>query len=167
MNERSLAFWTERLDQGKRLVAVGGSDAHFHHKPHPAKLGQPCMFILPDGARSPAAVLAGLRQGHAFVTESPDGPQLYLKSGEAIQGDTVPRPYDNRLVVGISVLGGKGTTLEIYRRGGRVERVPVGMHDVRITRTVDVRDSGYVRAQLVDADGQTVRALTNPIYIEG
>lgn len=167
LNDQSLAFWVQRLDEGKRLVAVGGSDSHYHHKPHPAQLGEPCLFILPDAVRSPLGVLAGLRQGHAFVTESPTGPQLYLTSGAAIQGDAVARPADNRLPIRIRVVGGQGASLEIHRRGGQVERVHIDSDDLTVERTVELGDSAYVRAQLLAADGETVRALTNPIYIDG
>jgi hypothetical protein len=164
-NTASLAFWTQRLDAGQRLVAVGGSDSHFHHKPHPAQLGQPCMFILPDGRRSPQGVLDGLRQGHAFISESPDGPQLRLTSGDAIMGDSVSRPADNQLPVSVEVIGGSGAVLELHTRGN-VERIPVEIDNQVITRIVDVSDTPYVRAQLVDPASGHVRALTNPIYVE-
>lgn len=165
MNAMSLSFWTRRLDAGQRLVAVGGSDSHFHHKPHAAQLGQPCMFILPDGKRSPLAVVNGLRKGHAFVTEAPDGPQLYLASGNAIMGDSVTRPADNHLPVSVRVVGGAGATLELHMRGS-VERMRIEGDYAQLERWVDVSDSPYVRVQLVAADGRTMRALTNPIYLD-
>ncbi len=165
LNTASLAFWSQRLDEGKRLVAVGGSDSHFHHKPHPAQLGKPCMFILPDGARSPQAVVNGLRKGHAFISESPDGPQLYLTSGDALMGDSVARPADNRLLVAVQAVGGNGAVLELHTRAN-VERVPVDSDDAHIERVVDMSDTPYVRAQLVDLASGNVRALANPIFID-
>jgi len=39
---------------------------------------------------SPADILSGLKQGHAYITFAPDGPRLDMTAGEAILGDSVP-----------------------------------------------------------------------------
>jgi len=38
---------------------------------------------------SPADILSGLKQGHAFITFAPDGPTLEMTAGDAIIGDSV------------------------------------------------------------------------------
>ena len=74
LNEECLAFWEAKLRNGKRFSAVGGSDNHFLKREHHASLAVPTTYIYCEGDPSAAALLDGLRAGHAFVTESPDGP---------------------------------------------------------------------------------------------
>ena len=38
---------------------------------------------------SPADLLSGLRQGHAYITFAPNGPTLEMTAGDAILGDSV------------------------------------------------------------------------------
>ena len=81
-NGRSLALWDEMLRAGRRVVAVGGSD---HHLPDPAEglppepggLGRPTTWVYADDL-STAAILAGVRAGHTFISASPRGPRLWL-----------------------------------------------------------------------------------------
>ena len=163
-NPTALAYWEERLRRGERYVAVGGSDTHFLKREHRAKLGQPTTWIYCPGDPSPAALINALRAGHAFVTESPDGPQIHFKAGDAMMGDAIQRPADGQLNVNVHVMNGSGTTLQLIGASGCVFSDCVAGDDWQVRPTLHIGDTPYVRAQLISTNG-TVRALTNPIYL--
>jgi len=86
-NLRAVGLWQSMLMAGKKVPICGGSDYHRDH-----------LFIMPGGpttcvyamSASPADILSGLRQGHAYITFSPNGPTLEITAGDAIPGDSVP-----------------------------------------------------------------------------
>jgi hypothetical protein len=86
-NLQALGFWNTLLAAGKKIPICGGSDYHRDH-----------LFILPGGpttcvyamSASPADILSGLRQGHAYIAFAPNGPTLEMTAGDALPGDSVP-----------------------------------------------------------------------------
>lgn len=86
-NLQAVAYWQSLLVSGKKVPICGGSD---YHRDQPFQfLGGPttCIYALSPG---PADILAGLKQGHAYITFAPDGPTLEMTAGEAGLGDSVP-----------------------------------------------------------------------------
>jgi hypothetical protein len=167
-NGEALAYWESRLQTGERLVAVGGSDAHFLARPHIAKIGTPTTWIFCPDQPTAANLLTGLRAGHAFISDGPDGPQLYLSSDSAIMGDSVVRPASGELEVMARVVDGAGLHLELLGAAGLLAQGAVSEADQTSHFEVPVGLTPYVRAQLTTtgADPGMVRALTNPIYLE-
>ena len=86
-NLRAVGLWQTMLMAGKKVPVCGGSDYHRDQ-----------LFLFPGGpttcvhamSASPADILSGLRQGHAYITFAPDGPSLDMTAGDAIPGDSVP-----------------------------------------------------------------------------
>jgi len=86
-NLRAVGLWQSMLMAGKKVPICGGSDYHRDH-----------LFIMPGGpttcvyamSASPADILSGLREGHAYITFAPNGPTLEMAAGDAIPGDSVP-----------------------------------------------------------------------------
>lgn len=167
LNTKCLSFWEERLARGERLTAVGGSDHHFTHKSHIARLGHPTTFVYTMHELDGKEVLNALHAGHAFVTESPDGPQLHLQAQNVMMGDAVNRPSDDQLEITTSVKGGEGSRLEIRGASGVRVTHEVLTSSVELKCLVSTAGTAYIRAQLVDPASGYVRALTNPIYITG
>jgi hypothetical protein len=167
MNDVALAFWEERLHRGERLVAVGGSDMHRLNVKGEARLGTPTTWIYCPGEPTAARLLEELRAGHAFLSDAPDGPRLYISSGDAMTGDVVRRQGDT-LDVAVRVAGGAGLTLQLIGSDGILRATPVAQDDQPFIFTVSIAQTRYVRAQLIqpNSDDLVVRALTNPIYIE-
>jgi hypothetical protein len=165
-NETCLKFWETRLKQGKRLVAVGGSDCHRLSATSGAQFAHPTNYIHCDGDPSAAGLLRELRAGHSFVTCAPDGPQLRFTSGTAMMGDSLPRPANQRLVIEVKVLGGSKGQLEVCTaQGVAISRLMTDDH-AHLQLEIDVMDTPYVRVQLRDPDNHTMLALTNPIYLD-
>ncbi|MCZ7547470.1 MAG: CehA/McbA family metallohydrolase [Anaerolineae bacterium] len=169
-NWEALAFWEKRLRQGRRLTAVGGSDAHrlTAHAQEIARIGVPTTWVYCPGAPTAQGILDGLRAGHAFVSEQPAGPQLYLSAGGALMGDRMPPPPDGEAALRVRAVGAAGLTLELHDASGLRAALPVAGDDETQPIPLDVAESRYVRAQLTEpGPGGTpvVRALTNPLYI--
>lgn len=167
-NSDSLSYWESRLRAGERLVAVGGSDGHYLHRPHIARIGTPTMWIHCPEPPTAANLLAALRSGHAFISDAPDGPQLYLGSADTLMGDTVARPPSGTLEVRVRAVNGAGLQVALYGAGGPLADAIISSDDQMRTFSVPVGTTPYVRAELVDpgSDPRNLRALTNPIYLE-
>lgn len=162
LNDHCLAFWEERLRDGHRLVAVGGSDFHFSKQEHLAKLGTPTNFIYCPDVVSASNLIHHLRAGHSFISESPDGARLDLRAGAAMMGDTVISA--DPIVLQVAVEGGGASELQICTEVGVIARFPVSDRSQSFALTLPTDAIGYVRAQLVDPGTGQVRALTNPIF---
>jgi hypothetical protein len=158
LNAASLAHWEELLRRGTRCAAVGGSDTHYLKRGdvpprHQDALGTPTTWVQIEGPPTVSAILAALRDGRSFVSESPRGPQLYLEPDRGRTGRVVAEVRD-----------GAGSTLMLLSDSGAVDAAPVNgaTWDRAFDLPVDIR---YVRAQLVGTNGD-VRAITNPIWAD-
>jgi hypothetical protein len=86
-NLQAIGLWQGMLAAGRKVPICGGSD---YHRNHPfIFVGGPTTCVHAMSA-SPADILDGLRQGHAYVTFAPNGPALEMTAGDAILGDSVP-----------------------------------------------------------------------------
>jgi predicted metal-dependent phosphoesterase TrpH len=166
-NSIALAYWESKIRDGGRYVAVGGSDAHFLKRDHVATLGTPTTWIYCPGDPSPAALLQGLRSGHAFMSASPIGPELYLQSGDAIMGDTISHIDDTPLTFDLQAVNARGSILELIDDAGKTIEFQIENDQWRQSVQIDVSKLRYIRAQLVEDNhsSRAVTALTNPIYI--
>ncbi|MCK6576718.1 MAG: CehA/McbA family metallohydrolase [Anaerolineae bacterium] len=164
LNSASLAFWEVRLKRGERLVAVGGSDHHFSHRPHIARLGFPTLrvYVAPDRAPTARDILDAIRAGHCIITEAPDGPGITLNAGGSMMGDHLLRPADDQIALDLAVTGGAGGTLQLVGSDGILTEADITQDDQRLHLALKLGGSLYVRAQLTDS-GQ-MRTLTNPLY---
>src|SRR5438093_845756 len=158
LNAASLAFWESHWRRGDRSVALGGSDTHYLHgrdlgARDADSLGTPTTWVQVGDRRTVDAILAALREGRSFVSESPRGPQLYLEPDPARVGR-----------VSVEVRDGAGAVLVLLSEAGAVETAAVS--DPAWDRTFDVpAGASYVRAQLAGANGN-IRALTNPLWTD-
>jgi hypothetical protein len=156
LNAISLVVWEDLLQAGRRIVAVGGSDTHklkgqdTGFLPR-AKLGEPTIWVKPEGPLTVDSVLEGLRLGRSFLSVSPNGPQLIL------QAET---PGELRIRAG----GARGDTLMVIAGGDLLESHVIDRDDWSITVRVPP-SAPYVRAQIVDR-ALNMKALTNPIWQE-
>lgn len=188
----SLERYQQRLARGLRLSAIGGSDFHQPDRllpEGPLVLARPTTVLwLPE--LSEDAVLAAMKSGHGYITESPTGPHLEMTSGDTVMG-AAARTVTS---VDVTVRGAAGDRLVLIDASGVVADVEIASDDWQAT----VPLSGvrlFVRAEIVAArsrerlvaeftaalDGRELpwqlrgadlaeqpirRALGNPIYIE-
>jgi hypothetical protein len=158
LNTASVTFWEQRLQQGERVVALGGSDTHYLHRldpdpRHAQSLGTPTTWVNAGESPSVATILAALRKGRSFISESPRGPQIYLETDRGRAGR-----------VAVEIRDADGAILQLLSDVGGVGSVEITHPSWDATFEVPAK-ARYVRAQLLGATGD-VRALTNPIWAE-
>ncbi|MBP3962849.1 CehA/McbA family metallohydrolase [Paenibacillus lignilyticus] len=111
LNERALTWWQEQLSQGRRVIALGGSDTH--RVDRFVKHGRPTASVWTE-TDTVQGVLAGIREGRVVLQFDPDETCMALTSGEYGIGDTIPR-------VAVEELGGVPLTIDIC--GAKGDRV--------------------------------------------
>ncbi len=162
LNPISLAYWEALLRRGVRTTAIGGSDTHrlrTAHRPRfgipDARFGTPTTFIRTgDGPPTIASVLAALRRGDCFMSESPDGPELYGSR-------TADGP---EAALRVRVVGAMGETLSVIGPDGAVVAAAVPSADW----STDVSfppGTPWLRAQVTDRVGR-VRVLSNAVWVD-
>lgn len=152
-NHVALRRWQRRLAEGRRLVAIGGSDFHqpgAEPEGNPATLARPCTRLW-CAELSVDGILDAMRAGRSVVTEAPGGPHLVLRAGETMQGGTVP----DIAAVEVEVTGAAGETLELWDATGRIASAPIA-HEIQAIglRVAPVR---FVRAQIVASATRAAR----------
>ncbi|WDR01312.1 CehA/McbA family metallohydrolase [Devosia algicola] len=187
----ALERWQQRLASGLRISAIGGSD---YHQPArlmpegPLVLARPTTVLwLPE--LSEDAVLAAMKTGHGYITESPNGPSLVVTVDGQPMGSRIVRPA----MAQVTVSGARGDQLSWIDASGEIGSAPIETDDwqfefpastaQRFLRAEIVADASRERLgtefqaliagrelpwQLRDvnlADQTIRRALSNPIYI--
>ena len=158
LNTVSLAYWEELLRRGIRKVALSGSDTHYLKQaerrgfpvPH---FGSPTMFIhIGDAPLTVTSVLDALRRGDCFLSESPAGPELYVRAtATGAKG-----------ALWVRVAGAAGDTLSIIGPDGAIFAAAIPKPDW----TTDVAfptGAPWLRAQVTDRLGR-VCALSQAIW---
>ncbi|MBW3625045.1 MAG: CehA/McbA family metallohydrolase, partial [Armatimonadetes bacterium] len=163
-DRQALNLWDDLLRSGRRIHALGGTDYHRGEDPL-----LPVVWVHADRLSQPA-IMEGLRQGRAFLSESPKGPELYLTAneGKTLPGDTLLVNRGRGSVpVEVRVRGGKGLTLRLI--GPDLDRqIRVEGDEITIREAITgdaARPRSYLRAELLREDGR-MAALTNPIYLQ-
>lgn len=166
-NARALAWWHDQLVQGRRLVAVGGSDVH--RPDRWVRHAMPCTWVLAE-AKTSEAILRGIAQGRVVITCAPDGPFVELMCGSARVGDTA-RARRERAPVRLRLAG--------LQAGDRVKLIgPAGAAAEWTAEEDGEREldagtgpaeaGGFVRAEVwrrfPEADAMLPAAVTNPIF---
>ena len=167
LDEVAVGFWQEQLVQGKRITAIGGSDAHSP----PDMIGIPTTVVRVEGSKSQEAVVQGVRAGKVYVVE---GRGMEVSFGVE---------YLNKGCEGRAEMG---DVLPGAEMGGDAKAVFVGNgFERRAAKLCWISEQGYFRNDSV-ADGQRMEqgveglrfirvevrnetdallGLTNPIYL--
>jgi hypothetical protein len=151
----AVALWDRHLSLGKRVRAVGGSDAHM-----PQGVGCVWTAVFADQCRR-RTVLRELAAGHCYVS---DGPALDLSCGGARMGDAVERSEPLELQVEAFDVEGlhrvslvsQGAQIHTWRCEG----------SPRVSETWAWRPDAsarYVRLEVLSADCR--RGFSNPLYL--
>lgn len=97
-------WWVNRLLDGKKISAVGGSDFHKEYVPGVKLLiSCPTTIVLAE-ENTPDAILKAMREGRCVITNSPSSTMIDLTCGTAVIGDTVPFEKGKRIDVKLTRL---------------------------------------------------------------
>jgi hypothetical protein len=185
-------FWQARLNEGRRLTGVGGSDDHGASTRAGSAVGTPANAIFATSL-SEAGLLAGIRAGHLYVkTRGPEGPDvrftapgmkpssspegLHFEGAQsspeglvyegAMMGDVVTLDAaTKRVQFRVVAINAGGQMVDVIRNGKVVEGASaraVAGNEMTLDVSVDVARGDNVRVTIRDAAGVTV--FTNPIY---
>ncbi len=156
-NERALALWYEWLNQGRRLVATAGSDAH-----GPGGFsGQVGRDVVWSPGLSEETILGSIAAGHLYLSAGPHLELVAASGGrEAGMGETL----DAEAAEVRTVWRGcpSGTLLRLVGDGVVLAEGRAGDDG---TRRWDGITARWCVAELRDRAGG-VLALTNPVYLE-
>ncbi|TDW27418.1 putative metal-dependent phosphoesterase TrpH [Rhizobium azibense] len=187
----SLERYQRRLSSGLKISAIGGSDFHQPARlmpEGPLALARPTTVLWLEEL-SEEAILAAMKAGRGYVTESPSGPHLALTVNGKPMGETVSGPVFAEAEVG----GAKGDRLVFLDATGVLVDQPI--EDDAWTGRFSGKPKTFLRAEVIaeesrarllseftaaisgtslpwqlrgsDIHGQPIRrALSNPVYIE-
>ena len=85
-NMKCVSWWQEQLLSGRKLPVVGGSD--FHRFRTGSTIGSPSVGLYAL-SEAPSDIYAAIRAGNCFITESPQGPSVFMRCMDKIMGETV------------------------------------------------------------------------------
>jgi predicted metal-dependent phosphoesterase TrpH len=162
LNNLSIGYWADELNRGSAgswPVGLGGSDAHKNRTrgsaANPlseATMGYPTLWIQTDQPLTPESILDAIRAGRCFISESPSGPQIYVRT----DGDEIHA----------RIVGAKGDALLAIGPHGCVVAEAISGADACFSwPTDDLResDADYVRFEIHTPTGG-IRALSNPVW---
>jgi hypothetical protein len=187
----SLGRYQERLAAGLKITAIGGSDFHQPARlmpEGPLVLARPTTVLWLDEL-SEDAVLAAMKAGCGYVTESPDGPHLALTANGRPMGSTVAgavtataevKRAEGDTLVWLDATGVlKSTTIGATDWTGhfagrpktflRAEIIATASRDHLVAEFRAALDGRSLPWQLQDVDiaSQPIRrAICNPVYVE-
>jgi hypothetical protein len=181
-NYQSLAVWDEQLRQGKRVVAVGGSDKHV--APYSGEsawydVGTPCTWVYADDL-STGAIMRAVRSGRVYVSATPAGPRLKMVVSESgPTGAGVGMGEDIRVSPGATlriectVRGAQGALLRLVSPAETLETA-IDDNDFRACWEIAARTSAYWRPEVIeppeiplDQEPAALMALAigNPVFV--
>jgi predicted metal-dependent phosphoesterase TrpH len=167
-------FWQQRLNEGFRMTAIGGSDNHNAsiEPDHGSTVGRPTTVVYAANL-SERAVLDAIRAGHVFVDllgSRDRAIALTATAGSqtAMMGDTMKAPAGTAIHLSLTVDNLEGAHPELIRDGevaqfGNVS--PIGaQHEVRELEQTSDGKRHWLRVNIRAQDGQLL-VLGNVIYL--
>jgi hypothetical protein len=159
-NEDSLALWYDWLNQGYRMIATAGTDAHSFE---PAlEVG---FSVVYAEALSQAAILEAIRRGHLYLSA---GPKITFvarpeEGSRALipMGDALPAGAAAEIVVGWEGCP-SGAWLRLVANGQPLAEWEAEGDGSR-TWPIALRHARWCLVEVRDAGGRMI-ALTNPIF---
>lgn len=152
---KTIADYQTLLCSGRKIVAIGNSDAHRNHS-----VRYDFNWVL-STAKSSEAIMEAIKAGRSFLTTSVNGPIISMSSGDAVMGATVSREAGRTVDIGISGVP-DGANVKVYTSAGLLSDSPAEGGAFKVS--VPVSDYKFVRCE-VWLNG-VIAALSNPIYID-
>lgn len=173
-DEISIHQWDGTLVESARrggawLPAVGDSDSHNDTQ----VVGLPQNVVLAD-ALSRDAVLAGVRAGHVYVTESADVALAFSASGggrRAGIGERLRAARDTDVTVSLTARGAAGCVVRFITDEGQLAQYQLGDGaEQTVTWTTSPQNAAYVRAEVrrlvpTATTPDTMVGFTNPVFL--
>ena len=144
-NVYCLEWWADKLLNGEFIPAVGGSDYHRDYAVTKL-LCVPTTYVYAE-SNSIEDVLAAIKRGNVFVTNSPKAPCLFLTAGEAVPGDKVLLSETDSVHIQLGKLKA-GHTLRVYHNENIICEVKAKHTMTDIELDIPITEKGFVRADV-------------------
>lgn len=144
-NVKNMKWWTDKLMQGLKIAAVGGSDYHKNYAGLDI-LAVPTT-ITHAKSNSPDDILQALTEGRSVVTNRPDSSMIYLECEGAQLGDTVSLKDGLTGKCTVTKLM-PGFELKIYNNDKVIYRHKAIRYEKEFTTHFGVRERGFIRAEI-------------------
>lgn len=166
-----VGFWYARLNEGKHLTGIGGSD---NHDPDAAGgkagVGRPTTVVRARELSMPA-ILDGIRAGNVFIDVEGTRDRLLeveAVSGKqrAVMGETLA--VRGKLNVAVHVVGAEGGTIDLIANGVAVagKQAPVASGDQRVAIALDRKEAcGWISINVRSTAGRPW-LIGNPVYVD-
>ena len=165
-NLQAIGLWQKLLLAGKKVPICAGSD--YHRDALLLFPGGPatCVYAMSAG---PSDILEALKQGHAFITFSVNGPMLEMTAGEAMLGDSVEFSRVKRLDVQLSGLLAGDVVQVVTSRGSASILTAETNGDMHGFYTMERPGFAFVEVLRSFLPGLPLlpALLSNPIYFDG
>jgi hypothetical protein len=167
-DELSLRLWHQQLRNGRRIVAVGGSDSHGPHQP----VGRPQTVVHTDDL-SPRNLISAIRRGRCYVAES-SAIMLALNASldegttVASPGETLRVPPGATVTVTATVRGAPDASIAVITDAGCVRRARTDDSGEGTVQWTASGDSRFARVEVRRAGRgrfPSMLALTNPVWL--
>ncbi len=157
-NEKALALWYDWLNQGVRLAATAGSDAHGPRD----YASRPGFNVIYAEVLSEAALLEGVLAGRLYLSS---GPQLTFQAQDDdgatwMLGDTVTRPVTFEVRWRDCP---PDAEMRVIVNGRLLHALPAGSEGAH-TWTLTPDEADWVTVEIRDKSG-VMLAVTNPIFL--
>jgi len=165
-NLQAIGLWQKLLMEGKKIPICAGSDYH-----------RDSLLLFPGGpttcvyamSNSPRDILMAIKQGHAFLTYSVNGPMLELTAGNAILGDSVE--FSTQKDFGYQVSGLiTGDVVQVVTPRGSISVLKAEADGtIRSSYTVETPGFAFIEILRSFLPGLPLlpAAISNPIYFDG
>ncbi len=165
-----IEIWEEKLAEGYKIAAIGGSDDHsagVDEGTTGSPLGSPTTRVLADSLAE-ADILRGVREGRTWVQlAGPSSPflDLQLEAPDGSSGTIGDTLVGHELLVNLVVDGGDGLKAVLYRDGAVVETQPIsGDSGANVQLHAEVPEAG-ARFHVELSDG-LAKVITSHFYGE-
>lgn len=162
-NALCMEWWHENLCKGRRIPVIGGSD--FHRLDVMSLPSLPCTCIYAK-SREQEDLIEAMRLGHCYLSLFGKGPDLEMRAGEGILGDTVPSGTECRFRF-FRLSAGDEICLITDQK---TERQQCGKNVTELTLSLTAPGAKFVRAEVKRTFVPGMPALpvliSNPIYFE-
>ena len=162
-----IGFWYARLNEGKHLTGIGGSD---NHDPDAGKpIGRPTTVVQARELSMPA-ILDAIRAGNVFIDV--EGTRDRLLAVEAVSGKAravmgQTLAAGARIRVTAHVVGAQGGAIDLMANGVTVpgKQVALSSEDQRVEMKLDRKQAcGWISVN-VRSDAGRPWLIGNPIYV--
>jgi len=151
-DELSLRIWHQLLRQGRRIVAVGGSDSHVTDQP----VGRPQTVVFGE-EMSTSGLIDGMKNGRCYVAES----------NAVTLGLSASRDCDT-VTVTTEVCGTPGATISLITDTGCVARTKSDADGTgNLAWTAPRGEARFARVEIRSRSRfPSMLALSNPVWLD-